>query len=423
MKKLLTIAAVLISFAASAQKYQDMPNYGIGYARIYADSALYIPDYNDTLPHDATVNRNRAQVRIFQGELWYKPKNGYWKKGVSGNGGSVDLSNYYNKQQAEAVFQFQGDYLTGADLAAYETKSHANSVFATIGSLNDYLLSADTANKWQPKGNYLTAITNSNVITALGFTPYNSTNPNGYITSTALTPLAIKTEVDSAKNNLRAQIANKPDSIDLIVDATITGVGTDLDPLRVDTNVIATKNALALKQDKLIPGTTLKTINGNNLLGTGDIAITGGGTSVTITDNLTTSTAGTALDAHQGNVLKGLIDNHTTAIAGKQDALVSGTNIKTINGSPITGSGDLTIAGGSSFSGVTQTIEATQQVYPYMGYTVNTNKKIGYQFFDNGDGTISIQVAFITNTTPDKAIKSTQGDIIKSSQGDIIIYN
>ena len=38
----------------------------------------------------------------------------------------------------------------------------------------------------------------------------------------------------------------------------------------------------------------------------------------------------------------------TTALAGKQATLVSGTNIKTINGSSILGSGDIVIAGGSS---------------------------------------------------------------------------
>jgi len=32
---------------------------------------------------------------------------------------------------------------------------------------------------------YLTGITSSQVTTALGYTPYNSTNPNGYITSSA----------------------------------------------------------------------------------------------------------------------------------------------------------------------------------------------------------------------------------------------
>lgn len=38
---------------------------------------------------------------------------------------------------------------------------------------------------------YLTDITSGQVTTALGYTPYNSTNPNGYITSSALSPYAL----------------------------------------------------------------------------------------------------------------------------------------------------------------------------------------------------------------------------------------
>jgi hypothetical protein len=45
----------------------------------------------------------------------------------------------------------------------------------------------------------------------------------------------------------------------------------------------------------------------------------GGAASTTLSDNLTTSTTGTALDAHQGYVLKGLIDTNTTNIATKAD--------------------------------------------------------------------------------------------------------
>lgn len=40
----------------------------------------------------------------------------------------------------------------------------------------------------------------------------------------------------------------------------------------------------------------------------------------------------------------------TALIAGKQDALVSGTNIKTINGNSLLGSGDLPISGGSTYT-------------------------------------------------------------------------
>jgi hypothetical protein len=44
-----------------------------------------------------------------------------------------------------------------------------------------------------------------------------------------------------------------------------------------------------------------------------------------------------------------------TALAGKQDTLVSGTTIKTINGAPVLGSGDLVIAGGGSLAVVVVT--------------------------------------------------------------------
>jgi hypothetical protein len=42
--------------------------------------------------------------------------------------------------------------------------------------------------------------------------------------------------------------------------------------------------------------------------------------------------------------------------ASKQDTLVSGTNIKTINGSSVLGSGDLTVSGGGISRGVAYTV-------------------------------------------------------------------
>jgi len=66
----------------------------------------------------------------------------------------------------------------------------------------------------------------------------------------------------------------------------------------------ATQSALNAKQDTLVSGTSIKTINSNSLLGSGDVAV--------------------------------------------QATLVSGTNIKTINSTSILGSGDITISGGIS---------------------------------------------------------------------------
>lgn len=71
------------------------------------------------------------------------------------------------------------------------------------------------------------------------------------------------------------------------------------------------------KQDTLVSATNIKTLNGNSLLGSGDVE-------VGIVD------------------IAGLQD----ALADKQDVLVSATNIKTVNGNSLLGSGDLVISGG-----------------------------------------------------------------------------
>lgn len=96
------------------------------------------------------------------------------------------------------------------------------------------------------------------------------------------------------------------------------------------------------KQVTLVSGTNIKTVNSTSLLGSGDVSVgvtsvtgtapissTGGATPAISIATATTSTTG-ALTSSDWNTFN-----------GKQDALVSGTNIKTINGSDILGSGDL----------------------------------------------------------------------------------
>ena len=117
------------------------------------------------------------------------------------------------------------------------------------------------------------------------------------------------------------------------------------------------------KQDKLVSGTNIKTINGNSLLGTGDITISiedlnplKADITALKTDNQTTKTtlAGLVSDnttiksnitTLQSDVASLKTDNtqNKTDIATKQDKLVSGTNIKTINGENILGEGNIHI--------------------------------------------------------------------------------
>lgn len=73
-----------------------------------------------------------------------------------------------------------------------------------------------------------------------------------------------------------------------------------------DTETLEEKLNKKLEKQNIIAGDNITLdVEGNN------ITINGGaGSSITLIDNLTTSTAGQgALDAHQGYILKGMIDN------------------------------------------------------------------------------------------------------------------
>ena len=124
---------------------------------------------------------------------------------------------------------------------------------------------------------------------------------------------------------------------------------------------------LSGKQDKLISGTNIKTINNESILGSGNIATA----SQSELTNLATTvgnqvSAITALNTavfkngnNQFDVVNGLIDsissvldsaltdieNVEIAVADKQNTLVSGTNIKTVNGNNLLGSGNIQIDG------------------------------------------------------------------------------
>ena len=194
-------------------------------------------------------------------------------------------------------------------------------------------------------------------------------------------------------------------------------------------DVTGLQTALDGKQDTLVSGTNIKTINGDSLLGSGNLVISGGGgggtsdhgalTGLADDDhtqyhndargdarysqlghthsNATTSVDGfmsaadkTKLDgiaagatANSSNATLLNRNNHTgtqgistvnglqTALDGKQATLVSGTNIKTINGNSLLGSGNLTISGGSGLA--FQEVTGTTQIVSLGAYYHMTN--------------------------------------------------
>ena len=220
---------------------------------------------------------------------------------------------------------------------------------------------------------------------------------------------SISGKVDT--NVFTAYTANTKTEID-------NAVSVKADSSRVDEIEEVTASALvelhSTKQDILVSGTNIKTINNQSLLGSGNIEIQGGsgsdysaGTNIDITNNvisvtgITIPTSNTAFTNDAGYVNSGEVETQITskgyitgytetdpvfqasaasgiseqditnwnakldssaltpyytsaqtdtaisnATSGKQDTLVSGTNIKTINNQSILGSGNIEIQGG-----------------------------------------------------------------------------
>lgn len=103
---------------------------------------------------------------------------------------------------------------------------------------------------------------------------------------------------------------------------------------------------LSGKQATLVSGTTLKSIEGQSLLGAGDIdLISINGTSLIGNTNLVVSIID---DAGTGTNVALSASKVNTLLTAKQNTLVSGTNIKTLDSASLLGSGNISI---KSFNG------------------------------------------------------------------------
>jgi hypothetical protein len=142
-------------------------------------------------------------------------------------------------------------------------------------------------------------------------------------------------------------------------------------------------------QAVLVSGTSIKTVNNNSLLGSGNIQIDG------VTDHTLLTNIGTNSHAQIDTALTRLanttgVNTGDQDLSGKQDTLISGTNIKSINGTTLLGSGDLVL------TGITGSIAASQVAFGSGTSTVagdanltwdNTNKIFTVKG-NTGNGTV-----------------------------------
>lgn len=135
-----------------------------------------------------------------------------------------------------------------------------------------------------------------------------------------------------------------------------------------DANDAPLSSLLGSKQEALVSGTNIKTINGNSILGSGNIVTpigpsytAGNGIDINVYDQISADTTVLAtksevnakqdiLTAGDGiTITSDTISADTSVLAtqsdlsSKQDTLVSGTNIKTVNSTSLLGSGNIAV--------------------------------------------------------------------------------
>ena len=158
--------------------------------------------------------------------------------------------------------------------------------------------------------------------------------PSATTTLAGVMSAADKTKLDSIPENIPTQ--------------------TEVD--NIAANVSALESDMANKQPTLVSGTNIKTINGNSILGEGNLVIEGGSSvdAYTKTESdakYATKNELTAVETVANNAdtkadtATSRIESVETAMGNKQDTLVSGTNIKTVNSQSILGEGNIEVSG------------------------------------------------------------------------------
>lgn len=203
----------------------------------------------------AKKNQPKPEEARYWVDLTADPYGGIWKvwNGLtwirvfasSGSGGGIEEApsdgNLYGRKNQ--VWQ----EIDIPDVSIYATKTELDQKADkdSVPDLSDYLTASDIAKYYQPKGNYLTEI------------------PEGYLTIT---------EADG-RYALKDESGGEVD-IDLSDYLTIANAeSTYATKSEVQTVRESVQAEVDTKQDTLISGTNIKTINGASLLGSGNIAL------------------------------------------------------------------------------------------------------------------------------------------------------
>lgn len=298
------------------------------------------------------------------------------------------------KADADTLYAAKSDLNSKADISTVEalsTEVEANKTATTaltskVNEDSEKIASLDT--EMSNKANSADVPTNTQFNNLAGEVANKADKTSVYTKAEADEKYATNVEL----NHVKAELATKADASslnDYALKSELTGLATKEELANYQPiGDYATTTQLNSKQDTLVSGTNIKTVNGQSILGEGNIEISGGGTitvdtelsetsenpvqNKVITNALNDKASKTELSnvsadkANKADVYtKGEIDDKFTNTQSqidqisidtsatnaqvqtlktdKQDTLVSGTNIKTINGQSVLGEGNIEI--------------------------------------------------------------------------------
>ena len=190
-----------------------------------------------------------------------------------------------NKQDASAM-------------TAYSTTEQVQTLINTakqeveneIPDVSDFVTSAQVETQITSKG-YITGYTETDPVfmasPASGISAQDITNWNAKLDSSALTPYYTSAQTDNAISNavsgkadssaVTAQISDVKAQIEAEIPTKVSDLQNDLNFASTGDVKTQIDNAVSGKQDTLVSGINIKTINNQSLLGSGNIEIQGGG--------------------------------------------------------------------------------------------------------------------------------------------------
>ncbi len=284
----------------------------------------------------------------------------------------TDLSGYYTKTQTETLLSNKVDKVTGKGLSTNDftdtfkqaielkkvqgistdsvtKKLVVNYTDSTVANLNINDIITDV----HVSGATLDATTNVLTLTSTDGGADVTVDLSDFVNSGELTS-ALSGKADKIHSHstsditgLDAILSNKVTKNGAIIGATKTKITYDSNGLVINGADLSTSDIPNLPQSKII---NLETNLSSKIdKGVGVVGATK--TKITYNNDGIITGGADLVEADLPNVSQAKVTNLVSDLSNKQAKLVSGTNIKTINGQSVLGNGDIVISGGGYFTG------------------------------------------------------------------------